>query len=471
MRAKSAFISLAVGAALSPAAAWACDTVLTTERVASGLTRPVYVTFAPGDTSRLFIVEQRSGTVGRIRILNLTTLTLNATPFLSVNGVSTGSEQGLLGLAFHPDYQTNGLFYVNYTNSGGTTIVARYSATPPSSDVANPTGDTIAFVTQPQPNHNGGWMGFGPDGYLYIATGDGGNFNDSGPGHTEPGGNSQDLTANLLGKMLRIDVNGDDFPADTNRDYRIPPDNPFAGATVGDDEIFAYGLRNPWRNSIDRETGDWYIADVGQDAIEEVNYVPAGTLGGRNFGWRCMEGLNCTGLGGCTCNSPALTMPVHTYNHGLGISITGGYVYRGARIPDLRGTYFFADFGSSRIWSFKIVGGAVTAFETRTTELDPPGTLGIFNPSSFGEDANGEIYICDYNGGEVFRITNGGPITGDMNLDGTIDFFDIDALLLGIFDPAAYLVQYGISPVDPGDVNCDLSFDFFDIDPWLDLLL
>jgi hypothetical protein len=183
-----------------------------------------------------------------------------------------------------------------------------------------------------------------------------------------------------------------------------------------------------------------------------------------------MEGNACTGLSGCTCNAASLTDPVHVYSHAVGISVTGGQVYRGARIPDLRGTYFFADYGSNVIWSFRMVGGVVTDFTTRTTELDPAGALSIASISSFGEDANGEIYICDLNGGEVFRIIPGGTISGDMNLDGTVDFFDIDAFLLGLFSPGDYQTTYGVPPSVAGDVNCDTTFDFFDIDPWLTLL-
>jgi len=402
---------------------------LTTVRVASGLARPVGVVNAPGDTGRAFIIEQRSGSTGRIRVLDLSTNTLLATPFLSVSSVSTGNEQGLLGAAFHPDYQTNGRFFVNYTTAGGgtagRTVVAEYVASPPSANVANATVvQTIIRYNQPESNHNGGWMGFGADGYLYIASGDGGGGNDQ-HGAT---GNGQNIDT-LLGKILRIDVDGDDFPADANANYRIPPTNPFAGATPGSDEIWAYGLRNPWRNGFDRLTGDLWIADVGQNAIEEVNFEPAATPG-RNYGWRCMEGFNCTGLSGCTCNAPTLTLPVHTFSHAGGnCSVTGGYVYRGCAMPELGGTYFFADYCSAQIWSFRYdtVNG-LTDFTNRTAELAPGGGFSIASITAFGEDALGEIYICDQGGGaangEVFKIV---PVSilHDCNLNGRSDACDI----------------------------------------------
>lgn len=407
--------------AMSPLAA---GQALKSVRVANGLTNPVFVTHAPGDTSRVFIVEQRSGSTGRIRVLQLATNTLLATPFLSVTGVTTGSEQGLLGLAFHPNYQNNGLFYVNYTTSGGgaagKTVIAEYQATPPGSNVANAAAvRTILQINQPESNHNGGWIGFGPDGFLYIATGDGGGGNDQ-HGTT---GNGQLLTTNL-GKMLRIDVNGDDFPTDANRNYRVPASNPFFGSTTANPEIWAYGLRNPWRDCFDRLTGDLYIADVGQNAWEEVNFQGASVTTARNYGWRCMEGLHCTGLTGCTCNDAALTLPIHEYGHSPECSITGGCVYRGCAVPELSGTYFFGDYCSAKIWSFRydpVLGK--TEFTDRTAELAPGGGLAINSITSFGEDALGEIYVCDQ-GGEVFKIV---PVVvgHDCNQNGRADDCDI----------------------------------------------
>ncbi|MFM7282348.1 MAG: PQQ-dependent sugar dehydrogenase, partial [Planctomycetia bacterium] len=355
---------------------------LDTPLVANGLARPVFVTAPVGDFSRIFIVEQRSGSTGRIRIFDFATNSLLATPYLSVSPVLTGNEEGLLGLAFHPNFASNGYFFVYYTASTGNNVVVRYQATAPyatstTADAASAT--PVLTLSHPtNTNHNGGWIGFGPDNYLYIGTGDGGSAND-------PPNNAQNLNS-LLGKMLRLDVDGDDFPSDATRNYRIPPTNPFAGATAGADEIFHYGLRNPWRNSFDRLTGDLWIGDVGQNVIEEVDIAPAG-LGGLNFGWRCMEGAACTALTGCTCNAPTLTLPVYTANHSAGnCSITGGYRYRGSALCNFQGLYFVTDFCTSQIFTFGWNGSAITNLTNRTTDLDPPGTLAIGSISSFGED-------------------------------------------------------------------------------------
>ncbi|MHC4588358.1 MAG: PQQ-dependent sugar dehydrogenase [Planctomycetota bacterium] len=287
---------------------------LTTVRVASGLVRPVLATHAPGDTTRLFIVEQR----GVIRILDLTTNTLLATPFLNIDalvagGTSGNDERGLLGLAFHPDYQNNGFFYVNYTRTiDSDTVVARYTRlTPDQADTGS--ASIVLTIHQPQQNHNGGWIDFGPnDGFLYIGTGDGGNSCDVGTGHTAVTGNAQDISDNLLGKMLRIDIDSDQFPADPNANYAIPVDNPWAGSATRDEEIWAYGLRNPWRNSFDRATGDLYIADVGQGVYEEIDYQEASSTGRENYGWRCMEGSDCSSASGCAsafCGFPSTSTP------------------------------------------------------------------------------------------------------------------------------------------------------------------
>ena len=394
---------------------------LTTIRVLFGVTRPVYVTYAPGDFTRIFIVEQP----GRIRVFNTKTEVLNPTPFLDIDGLVGGGqagndERGFLGLAFHPDYQNNGFFYVDYTDNSGRTTIRRYSVTN-DPEIADPgSGVTLLTIFQPFPNHNGGWIGFGPDdGYLYISTGDGGSFND-------PGNRAQDITNQLLGKMLRIDVDGDNGPGGN---YGIPADNPFVDK-VGDDEIWAYGLRNPWRPSFDRSTGALYIADVGQGSREEINFQPAGSPGGENYGWRCMEGNGCTGLSGCTCFDPALTDPIHEYFHNLGCSITGGLVYRGCDIPSLDGTYFFADWCTARIWSFAFDGKNVNNFRDRTSELAPGGGLFISNISSFGEDARGEIYICDLFGSEVFKIVPVDPTISPADLDCSGEVGVSDLLLL-----------------------------------------
>ena len=411
---------------------------LTTQRVAFGLNRPIFATHAPGDTERLFIVEQR----GVIKILDLTTETVLGTSFLDINSLVAGpsnsfDERGLLGLAFHPDYQINGYFYVYYTNNSSNTFVARYSVSLGDPNVADSSSaQGILFINQPQTNHNGGWMGFSPvDGYLYIATGDGGNFCDTGPGHTSGTGNAQDITANLLGKMLRIIPS----TAPGVGGYTVPPSNPFVGVN-GDDEIWSYGLRNPWRSSFDRDSGDLYIADVGQDAREEVNYAKGSSTGRENYGWRCMEGNSCSSISGCsttgcTCGAGALIDPVHVYAHNLGFSITGGYVYRGCDIPSLRGTYFFADFGTSRIWSFLMNDGAVTEFTERTSELDPPADA-INSISSFGEDALGEMYIVQRgstSSGEIWKIIRETGL-GDFNCDRDVGVVDL-LQMLGAWGP------------------------------------
>jgi hypothetical protein len=244
-------------------------------------------------------------------------------------------------------------------------------------------------------------MQFGPkDGYLYIGTGDGGSEGD-------PGNRSQDPGL-LLGKMLRIDV-------DDGNPYTNPPTNPFYGPGDPLDEIWALGLRNPWRWSFDRLTGDMYIGDVGQDQREEIDFQSAASTGGENYGWRCMEGFRCTGLTGCTCNDPGLTLPIYEYTHSVGCAVMGGYVYRGNAVPDLQGTYFFADYCSNKIWSFRYDGTTVTDFMDRTAELAPGGGLSISSIVSFGEDAWGEMYICDSSGGELFKIVPKTPIASWTN--------------------------------------------------------
>ena len=411
--------NFAIGILLAGATQVFAGQAIRTVRVATGFSSPIFLTQPPGDFDRLFIVQQ----AGQIRI-RTGGVTLG-TNFLNIAGsIISGGEQGLLGLAFHPNYASNGAFYVYYTASGGgANTLARYGVSG-NPNVANPAGTVLFSVADPFSNHNGGWIAFGPDGYLYIAMGDGGSGND-------PNGAGQNLNT-MLGKMHRIDVDGaDGIPGNDDDDgtmgngiagYSSPPDNPFFGATPGRDEIWAYGLRNHWRNSFDRLTGDLYIADVGQGAIEEINFQPAGLAGGRNYGWRCMEGNNCTGLSGCTCNAPTLTQPIHTYNHAGGnCSITGGYVYRGCAIPDLQGVYFFADYCSNSIWSFRY-NGAVAEFTNRTAELVPDvGT--ITDIVSFGEDAYGELYILDQ-AGEIFKIMPDVAPT-DCNSNGQGDTCDI----------------------------------------------
>lgn len=422
-------------------------------QIATGFSRPIYVTAPAGDFARVFVVEQFSSTSGRVRIYRPSNGAIST--FLTITPVATGNEQGLLGLAFHPNFATNRKFYVNFTDANWTTTVREYQTFANNPDLADPsTARTILTISQPQDNHNGGWMSFGPDGMLYIASGDGGNFNDQGPGHTEETGNSQDITGNLLGKMLRIDVDRDDFPADTGRNYGIPATNPFVGRT-GDDEIWAFGLRNPWRNSFDRQTGDLWIGDVGQDQWEEIN-AAIGNPGGRNYGWRCMEGLNCTGLTGCTCNATALTLPVHVYQHASNrCSITGGYVYRGCQNPALYGHYIFADYCTGEIFMRNSSTGAVSTLVT----------LG-FGVTSFGEDAYGEIWATRQNG-RLYKMTPaaGAPPFTDCNGNNRPDCWDLaDGTAT---DRNGNGIPDSCDPPCPADFNGDGFLDFFDYDEFV----
>jgi glucose/arabinose dehydrogenase len=363
---------------------------ITTTRVATGLTQPLFVAAAPGDGSRLFIVEKG----GLIKILDLISGQVLATPFLDLTGqISGGGEQGLLGLAFDPDYASNGRFFVQLTNN--TTLdseIRRYqvSANP---NVANPASVTpILTIDQPagQFSHRAGWLGFGPDGYLYAAHGD-------GVVHI----NSQDTTS-LLGKILRLDVSGADaFPADPNRNYVIPPSNPFVGI-AGADEIFAYGLRNPWRASFDRMNGEFYIADVGAGEWEEIDIGRSGY----NYGWSAYEGPD--ELFGNPNGTPVF--PVYAYDHSVGQSVTGGYAYRGSS-EALHGQYFFADFVQGKVFTLRFNGSAWVATERTGQISTTAGTIG--NVSSFGEDARGNLYLVDFDG-DIFRLNPAGS-SADQN--------------------------------------------------------
>lgn len=364
-------------------------------RVVSGLTQPVYVT-APVDDPRLFVVEQE----GLIRVIEDGAIL--PTPFLDLSALVLASgEMGLLGLAFPPDYATSGFLYVKYNASDAhpdtdvgrrDTVIDRFqvSANPDVADFAS--RHRILTVDQPQANHNGGTLAFGPGGMLWIGLGDGG-------GAGDPDENAQDGMT-LLGKMLRIDVS-----SSTVMDpYDVPADNPFGDDGTVLDEIWALGLRNPYRWSFDRETGDLYIADVGQAAWEEVDVEPAGAPGGRNYGWDCKEGTH--DFEPLPCAGKDLTPPVHEYPHFSNgcTSVTGGNVYRGGEIPHLRGHYLFADFCQGRIWSFVWDGaGGIVDLRDRTAELTPPGGGSIDSVAAFGEDSSRELYIVDRDG-ELFKI-------------------------------------------------------------------
>jgi glucose/arabinose dehydrogenase len=304
---------------------------------------------------------------------------LVGTPFLDLTTkVSRGGEQGLLSMAFHPQYATNGFFFVNYTDTNGDTRVERYrvSSDPNRADPAS--AKQLLFVDQPYSNHNGGHILFGPDGMLYIGMGDGGSGGD-------PQGYGQNRNA-LLGKILRIDVNSGD-------PYGIPTNNPFVGTAGVRPEIWAYGLRNPWRLAFDRTDGTFYVADVGQNAVEEVNVVPAAT-GGQNYGWNVMEGTHC--YGSSSCARSGLLLPVTEYSHSDGCSVTGGVVYRGSRLAQLRGHYFYADYCQGWIRSFRYANNQAT--EQRTWDLGSIGQI-----LSFGEDSSSEMYVLSANG-RVYRF-------------------------------------------------------------------
>lgn len=421
---------------------------LSAVRVASGLSQPLFVTAPPGDYNRLFIVQK----IGQVSILNLSSGTLNATPFLDISArISTDSEQGLLGLAFDPNYATNGKFYLNFVVPGGTwgngtTHISQFqvSANP---DIADTSNEKILLTfDHPEQNHDGGWIAFSPrandDHNLYIATGDGGNANDQGTGHIEPGGNAQNLTT-LLGKMLRIHVD----PATGT--YTIPPDNPFAGSTTDKKEIWAFGLRNPFRDSFDRLNGRMFLGDVGQDTREEIDVQqPTNPGGGENYEWRLREGFIATPTGNPVVGGnrpPGGVDPIFDYPHppppsGLsGQTVIGGYVYRGKQIPALNGTYVFADYlgpesskinpnNLGRIYTLNYDGTSASNPQDITTGLFPTSTGGfnLSNPTSLGEDANGELYITDITAGSVYNIV---PVTPHVTISSITKLANGDALL------------------------------------------
>lgn len=418
------------------------QTPLSVELAASGFLRPVNATAPPGDTERLFVVEK----AGVIRIVDLTSASVRATPFLDIDALVGGgmldrSEQGLLDLAFSPDYANDGFFYVTYTANDDTWTLARYSvSTDP--NVADAGSATIVLtVAQPQDNHNGGWLEFGPrDGLLYASLGDGGGAGDTGAGHTPGLGNSQDLS-NLMGTIVRLDPAGDDFPADPLRNYAVPASNPFVGM-VGEDEIWSYGLRNPWQNAFDAVTGDLWIADVGQSTREEVNFQPAASAGGENYGWRCREGTQPFDTSG-DCSQTPFTDPIHEYAHTSGrCSITGGRVYRGCALPDLRGAYFFGDFCTGEIWSLRSDGTSVSAFTDRTGALAPAGGSS-FDLVAFGEDASGELYIVLQDSGELWKIVPDAVPAAltlyDYDNDGVVTIGDLRASLACVTGPVTLL--------------------------------
>lgn len=369
---------------------------ITLQSFATGFDSPVEITNA-GD-SRLFVVQKG----GLIRILNANG-TVNTTPFLNLSTlISSDGERGLLGLAFHPNYTTNGYFFVNYTNTSGNTVIARYSVNSGNPDIANTTGTILMTISQPYSNHNGGSIKFGSDGYLYIAMGDGGSGGD-------PEGYAQNLTINVsfptrvfLGKMLRIDVNSTIAPF-----YTIPATNPYFGQS-GLGEIWATGLRNPWKFSFNRLNGDLWIADVGQGAIEEINKIvnPFPNTG-INFGWRCYEGNSTYNTSGCAPSS-TMTFPFAQYaRSGGACSVTGGYFYTGSTYPNFQNKYFFTDYCDDKI---RMVNGAGVI--TTTTSFSGNNFV------TFGEDVNGELYIAGISSGTIYKIIDSSLSSSDFETNG-----------------------------------------------------
>ena len=386
-RATATLVTLAESAV--DAVTWNPETEpLRLEPVTNGLTKPLFVTHAKDDSGRVFVVEQP----GRIRIVQDGQLL--ETPFLDISDrVNDGrNEQGLLGLAFPPNYSESGAFYVNYTDAAGDTIVERYEVSTTEPNIANVNSQSLILqVDQPASNHNGGMLAFGPDEYLYVGLGDGGAANDRFDNGQNP--------ASLLGKMLRIDVLNHDGDIDADESYRIPVDNPWVGIDWNGqdvrDEIWAVGLRNPWRYSFDRETGDLWIGDVGQNQWEEINQIPIGHTEPINFGWPIQEGNYC--FQSDDCNRTGLWQPITDYDHGSGCSVTGGYVYRGEEYPSMQGTYIYGDYCSGRIWAITADGNGIDdSREVLDTDLFI---------SSFGEDEQGELYITDSASGTIYRLT------------------------------------------------------------------
>ena len=388
---------VAAGLALCALAVPATAQGLGIKLAVDGLTRPVYATSPPGDTERVFVVELQTGHIRIVKRQPAGGWALEPTPFLDISPkVSTAWQQGFFSVAFHPDYDTNGYFYVYYMDLNEDSVLERYSVSAADPDRADPaSGSVVMVVLQLDDIHNGGMAAFGPDGYLYWALGDGGPQFDPSCVAQDPG--------SPLGKMLRLDV-------DSGAPYAIPPSNPFAGVPGVLDEIWALGLRNPWRFSWDAATGELFVADVGQITREEVNVEPAGFAGGANYGWSIEEGSTCHATTNCPpgayppCGDAGYTRPVHDYAHGLRCSITGGFVYRGTRVPQLFGRYLFADWCSGEIQSFRHMNGQALDLQDHTAEFG--GGTTIARPVSFVEDGSGELMIIDHYQGELFQIVS-----------------------------------------------------------------
>lgn len=398
----------------------------------SAATEPVALSSPPGDAAHLVVCELP----GVLAVFDRTTGVRRSLPLLDIRSlVSDLGDGGLLGFAFDPQFATNGYVYVFYNalpSPPDDRVLARYTVNA-STLIADPNSAVTVWRYPRSVGHNGGWIGFSPiDGYLYLSSGDG------GTAFTAPDipNNAQTIVNNVQGKLLRIDPRSDAFPADPLRNYAIPATNPFVGVT-GDDEIWAFGLRNPWRCAFDRANGDLFIADVGLDNWEEINIHLAGASGGQNYGWKCMEGNHCTGFDGgpsCVCFGSGMTAASFEYDHSLGHSITGGHIYRGSAITAWQGRYFFADFVSNRIWSIRHTAGIAHSLREHTTSFHfaPSGTNVIENVSSFGEDLAGELYMCDYYNGLIYKIVPN-PCPADVNHSGSLTVQDIFDFLTAWF--------------------------------------
>jgi len=429
-----------VGASACLAPAASAVAPIQTEVFVTGLNRPLEMVQHPTDPDVQFVVQQ-GGVIRVVENGNLGGVFLDVTSFI---GNSSG-ERGLLGLAFPADYPDDPSFYINHTDTAGDTNIVRYQHTPGDPLTGDPsTREVILEVDQPFSNHNGGHLEMGPDGFLYIALGDGGFAND-------PQQNAQNLN-NLLGAILRIDVSGG-----PGSGFSIPPDNPFVGK-AGRDEIWSYGLRNPWKFTFDTGscgTNAMPIGDVGQDVAEEIDYEPADTPG-RNYGWDCMEAFQCAPApNGCTCNAPGLTLPIHDVPQPTAQSITGGYVYRGQLVPENRGRYFFGDFLTGRVWSLGLsIDQDGEAMVTDVVEHSSELLGGPFqaNISSFARDADGELYILGWSSGVIRKIINVNS-PANINDDAAVDGADL-GLLLG---------QWGATGCGEADLNNDDIVDGADL--------
>ncbi len=429
--------------------------VLVTTSVATGLTKPMQVAFANGDDTRLYVIEQR----GIVKLIK--NGVLQTTAFLNIDTVvPEQTYSGLFGIAFHPDYTTNGRFYLYHTTGATAAIIVwlvEYTRSTTNPDIADPNSRRVIFkLASPstQGYHLGGSPLFGPDGLLYMPLGDGGYTGDP-----QGGTRSQSLLY-LWGKILRIDVNSDDFPADAEANYHIPAGNPYVGGVATDDAIFARGMRNPFRCSFDRATGKIWIGDVGGLVREEVDVLNPVTDATYNFGWNCVEGTVCTSNANCGCPSPTLSAPIYEYTHSVGLSITGGSVYRGCAMPWLVGQYLFADYQNNKAWRMDLSTGSPVVTDI-TTQLAP-----ISGITCIGEDAHGDLYVVNHLTGTVRKITSN-PVPPDADGDGIPDGCELriaDINNSGVVDAADLAgLLAGWGAPGPTDLNGDGRTDSTDL--------